>query len=262
MPIIQSVDRAIRILDLFDEHTTELRITEISERMQLHKSTVHSLLKTLKLHGYIQQNEEDGKYRPGIKLLEKGQLVVHSLDLRAIAQPFIVQLSRQTGQTVHLVVMEDMEGIYIDKVEGERSVIRYSRIGKRVPLHSSASGKALIAYRSPQELQRLLEGYEFERRTEYTICDEASLLKELERVRACGYAHDKEENEWGVRCCAVPIRNHTGEVIAAVSISMLSSRVSEEQFSTYLSKLRDVSAQVSERLGFSQNHDLRMERRG
>lgn len=251
MPIIQAVDRAIRILELFDEQNAELKVTEISERLNLHKSTVHSLLKTLQMHGYVRQNEENGKYRIGLKLLERGQLVAQTLDIRSIARPFIVRLSQETGQTVHLVLMVDGGGVYIDKVEGERAVIRYSRIGKRVPFHSSAAGKVLIAFLSDAELNRLLQNYEFERRTERTITDKAALLEELKRVRERGYAIDDQENEIGVRCYAVPLRNHTGEVIAAVSISMLASLVSDEEISDYIQKLHEVSVSISQRLGYS-----------
>lgn len=251
MPIIQALDRAFRILDQFDDDVVELRLTEISERVQLHKSTVHSLLKTMQLHGYVRQNEENGKYRLGMKFLEKGQLVAQTLDVRTIARPYIARLSQETGQTVHLVLMEDGEGVYIDKVEGKKAVIRYSRIGKRAPLHSSASGKVLIAFKPVLELREILRGYEYERRTERTIVDENALLAELERVRERGYAIDNEENERGVCCYAVPLRNHTGEVIAAVSISMLSSLVTEEQVSDYIAKLHEVSANISEQLGYS-----------
>ncbi|MGG1600121.1 IclR family transcriptional regulator, partial [Paenibacillus naphthalenovorans] len=103
MPIIQSVERALRILDLFDEYHKELKITEISSRMDLHKSTVHSLLKTLQEYHYIEQNPDNGKYRLGMKLLERSSRLVQSLDIRQAANPFLQKLSKTTGQTAHLV---------------------------------------------------------------------------------------------------------------------------------------------------------------
>jgi IclR family transcriptional regulator, KDG regulon repressor len=106
MPIIQAVDRALRILDLFDEYDTELKIKDISERMVLHKSTVHSLLKTLQMHGYIDQNMENGKYRLGMKLFERGNFVIHGLDIRKIAKNYLMNLSMNTGQTTHLVILD------------------------------------------------------------------------------------------------------------------------------------------------------------
>ncbi len=110
MPIIQSVERALQILDLFNEQATELKITDISKLMGLSKSTLHSLLKTLQLHGYIDQNLENGKYRLGMKLVERGHFVVGSIDIRQKAKGWLTELSRQTGQTTHLGILDGREG--------------------------------------------------------------------------------------------------------------------------------------------------------
>src|SRR5690606_37107740 len=109
------------------------------------KSTVHSLLKTLQLHRYIEQ-DENGLYRLGMRLLEKGQLLLSGFDIREVAAAPMQSLCSDTGQTVHLVVRDEAHGVYIDKVEGKKAAIRYSRIGRRVPLHSSAVGKVLAAF--------------------------------------------------------------------------------------------------------------------
>lgn len=250
MPIIQALDRALRILDLFDEQTTELKITEISKRMDLHKSTVHSLLKTLQLHGYIDQHEETGKYRLGLKLVEKGQLLLQGIDLRQAARPHLQALSDATGQTTHLVVMDGREGVYIDKVEGAQAAIRYSRIGRRVSLHSSACGKILAAFRSDDDLKRLLDGYAFAQLTERTIGDADAFLDELRRVRAEGAAYDREENEPGVRCAAAPIFDHAGRITAAMSISTVVSRVGDEELAGLVRQLREQTAAISRKLGW------------
>src|SRR4051812_48942171 len=109
MPIIQSVERALQILDLFDEQTSELKITEISKRINLHKSTVHSLLKTLQAHRYIEQDVESGKYRLGMKLFERGNLLLQSMDIRSVARKYLLDLSVETGQTTHLVILDGHE---------------------------------------------------------------------------------------------------------------------------------------------------------
>lgn len=110
MPIIQSVERALQILDLFNEQATELKITDISKLMGLSKSTLHSLLKTLQLHGYIDQNPENGKYRLGMKLVERGHFVVGSIDIRQKAKGWLTELSRRTGQTTHLGIWTGVKG--------------------------------------------------------------------------------------------------------------------------------------------------------
>ncbi|CRF28962.1 transcriptional regulator [Mycobacterium tuberculosis] len=250
MPIIQSVERALRILDLFDEYHKELKITEISSRMDLHKSTVHSLLKTLQEYHYIEQNPDNGKYRLGMKLLERSSRLVQSLDIRQAAHNYLQALSKTTGQTAHLVVLDGKEGVYIDKVEGDNAVIRYSRIGRRIPLHCSAVGKALIAYKSQEQLNSILKGYHYQKHTENTIRTEEAFLQELERVRKRGYATDDQENEPGVFCIAAGVRDHSGEVIAAVSVSMLHARVTDEDKEEYIKLLLQAVGELSERMGY------------
>ncbi|WP_199615123.1 IclR family transcriptional regulator [Paenibacillus alkalitolerans] len=250
MPIIQALDRALRILDLFDEQNGELKITDISQRMQLHKSTVHSLIKTMQAHGYIEQNEENGKYRLGMKLVEKGHILLQGIDLRAIARPHLQSLSDATGQTTHLVILDGKEGVYIDKVEGVHAAIRYSRIGRRVPLHSSACGKVLAAYRTEEEHSKLLADYSFEQRTDRTISDKDAFLAEVKEVRQTGAAYDREENEPGVRCAAAPIFDHTGKVAAAMSISTIVSRVGDEELAELVLKLKRETEAISRKLGW------------
>src|SRR5690554_6327993 len=198
MPIIQSVERALKILDLFDEYTSELKITEISDKMELHKSTVHSLLKTLEKYQYIEQNEENGKYKLGLKLVERGNFVVGTIDIRQIAKSYLLDLSKQTGQTAHLGILNGQEGVYIGKIEGETAVIRFSKIGKGIPLHSTAIGKVLLAFREPKETQQLLKDYQYTQETAHSITNENDFLKQLEKVHQQGYALDDQENELGV----------------------------------------------------------------
>ena len=250
MPIIQSVERALRILDLFDEHTTELKITEISERMDLHKSTVHSLLKTLQAQGYIRQNPENGKYELGLKLFERGNYVIQTLDVRQIARKYLQDLSLKTGQTTHLVIFDGEEGVYVDKVEGSMATILYSRIGRRIPLHCSAVGKALLAFRSQEEIKSILNGYTYTKQTENTITNENDLFEELANVRQQQYAVDNEENEPGVRCIAVPIRNYENKVIAAISLSTLIARIDDKQLEEFVALLKQIGSELSEQMGY------------
>ena len=250
MPIIQAVDRAMRIIDLFDEYTTELKITEISVRIGLHKSTVHSLLKTLMHHGYIAQDEENGKYRLGLKLVEKGQLLLQGLDIRSVAKRLLGLLSTSTGQTAHLVILSGREGVYIDKIEGERAAIRYSYLGRAVPLHCSAVGKVLAAYQPERKLQELLAGYTYTSHTPHTITSKEAFLQELQQVRLCGYAIDNEENEAGVRCVAAPVFDHAGHIVAAISVSTMVSTVNDAELDVCREKLIATVQAVSRRLGY------------
>ncbi len=250
MPIIQAVERALKILDLFDEHEKELKITDIGERMGLHKSTVHSLLKTLQVHGYIDQNPENGKYKLGMKLIERGNFVLQGLDIRHIAKKHLLELSSKTGQTTHLVLLDGKEGVYIDKVEGPQAVILYSRIGRRIPVHCSAVGKALVAFSKEDEMKRILNNYVYVTQTERTISSEKEFLEELARVREAGHALDTEENEPGVRCVAVPIFDYRGLVVAAISMSTLISRVHDEELKEFIHMLKKAAREMSAEMGY------------
>lgn len=253
MPIIQSVERALQILDLFNEFTPELKITEISEKMGLHKSTVHSLLKTLEKHHYIDRNPENGKYKLGLKLIERGNCVVSTIDIRQVARIYLLNLSRKTGQTVHLGILNGKEGVYIDKIEGESSLIRFSRIGKALPLHATAIGKALLAFQEPKEIHSLLSDYHFTQQTEYTITNKDEFLAHLEMVHQQGYAVDNQENELGVRCIAVPLLNYENAVLGAISISTLISQVNDEQLAEYVKLLKQTGLEISKKLGYRLN---------
>ncbi|TBL79963.1 IclR family transcriptional regulator [Paenibacillus thalictri] len=250
MPIIQSVERALQILDLFDEQNSELKITDISKRMNLHKSTVHSLLKTLQVQRYIEQDGASGKYRLGMKLFERGNLLLQSMDIRGIARKYLLDLAANTGQTANLVLLDGQAGVYIDKVEGPRAAIRYSRIGRRIPLHCSAVGKAMAAFMGEAELKELLAGYIYEKQTAKTIGSEVEFVQELAAVRAAGVAIDHEENEPGVRCAAVPLYNYEGRVTAALSISTLTSSVDEAELDSCIALLRQAAADISAQMGY------------
>lgn len=250
MPLIQSVERALSILDLFSEQRTELKITEISQQTGLHKSTLHSLLKTLQLHGYVEQSEPNGPYRLGMKLFERGFLVLKAKSFVAVARPHLAALALRTGQTTHIGVLDGQHGVYVDKIEGERSIIAYSRIGRQMPLHTTAIGKVLLAFQSRMTRDAILDGYDFGPVTENSIRDPEAFRKALEEVQEQGYAVDEQENVRGVRCAAVPIRDHEGKLAGAISVSTIVENISRDEFASFIDQLRAAGAAISKDLGY------------
>lgn len=251
MPLIQSVERALGILDLFSERETELKITEISQRTGLHKSTLHALLKTLQSLGYIEQNEANGPYRLGMKLFERGYLVLKTKDFVSVARPHLVGLAADTGQTTHLGILDGKFGVYIDKVEGERSIIAYSRVGRRMPIHSTSIGKVLAAFQPKPVLDSILDGYDFAAITESTIASPEAFVAALAAVREAGFAIDEQENVRGVRCAAVPIWNHERRLVAAISISTIVENIGMAEFEGFIEKLRRTGTAISRDLGWT-----------
>ncbi|WP_134703775.1 IclR family transcriptional regulator [Ammoniphilus sp. YIM 78166] len=250
MPIIQAVERALDILDLFKEHETELKITDISQRMNLNKSTVHSLLKTLQVRGYIEQNTKNGRYKLGLKLFERGNFVIHGMDIQKISKSYLVELSRKSGKTTHLAVLDGKEVVYMDQVEGTMEVMLYSRIGSRFPVHCTAAGKVLVAFRIPEERSKILDGYVYQKLTGNTVLSEEEFLQELNHVCEVGYAIDNQENEPSIYCIAVPIRDWNGEVIAAIGMSTLVSRVDDHKLHELLKLFIKAGEQISAQMGY------------
>ncbi|ARK22031.1 IclR family transcriptional regulator [Sporosarcina ureae] len=249
MSLVQSVVRAIKILEVFDEVNKELSIKEISAKLELNKSTVHALLKTLKEHGYITQNEQTADYSLGWKLYERGNLLLSQLSLKQVSSRHLYTLNRATNETVHLVKRLDQEAIYIDKINGNNTLVIYSRIGKKVPLHCSAVGKVLVAYLPKDSLTELLEGYEFIQATENSIQNHTDYMTELAQVKKQGYAVDDEENEYGIICFAMPIYDHKYDVVAAVSVSSPKSNFTKEKENNYLKLLKLCTDSISQELG-------------
>ncbi len=252
MPIIQSVARALAIIELFDETNRELSIKEISTKLDLNKSTVHSLLSTLKEYGYISQNNETNEYSLGWKLYERGYLMISQMDIRNIARPHLEKLNNETNQTVHLVTLLGKEAIYIDKITGNSTLVIYSRVGKRVPLHSSGVGKVLAAFLNETQLNSVMEGYVFEKRTENTIQTHEAFFEELNRVKENGFAMDYEENEQGIICLAMPVYDYSGEVIAAVSVSTPKTFFNDDVEKFNYESLKKCVEEISHDLGYQQ----------
>lgn len=248
--LINAVDRALRILDLFSDSRTELKLTEISLEMKLHKSTVHGLLRTLVHHGYIAQNGETGKYRLGLRFLEKGDRVLHSLDFRQIANRYLQNIASRYGESTHLVVLEGGEAIYIDKVEGHSAIGMYSRVGKRAPIYCTAVGKVLVCEKSEWELKEIVNQEQYIVLTEKTIKNSEELLADIAQVRKRGYALDNEELEIGLRCIAVPVRNNKGNIIAAISVAGPITRLHEQVIPEIAVYLKETSLKVSTELGY------------
>ncbi len=190
----------------------------------------------------------------GLKFVELGQTLLSQLDLRKEAEPFLRDLAERTKETIHLVILDRNEIVYIDKVETDRNpsgLKMASRIGLRNPAHSSAVGKMILANFSEEELQSFLREETLMRRTKNTITDPILLREHLKSVRKQGYAVDDEENEKGIRCVAAPIYNEIGKTVAAISITVPAFRVTKKTIQETLKKeVMATASKISERLGF------------
>lgn len=248
--LIQSVERAADILELFLEDEPELSVKEISERLGLSKSTVHGLIKTLEHRGYLQQNPDNLKYKLGLKLFELGSFIADQFDIVQIAQPFIKELVDDLKETVHLVVRQQDELVYVAKEEGPQTLRIYSHVGKRAPIHCTGVGKAILAFQDEKEIDRILSTVELKSFTDKTITDVEEIKKQLQQVRENGYSVEDEEIEIGLGCIGAPIFDHKGNVSASLSCATPKMRLTEERIPEIIAGVKNTAAKISRSLGY------------
>lgn len=225
--LIRAVERALVLLEAFLGGESELAAGEISKKIALDPSTTFRMLVTLEAHGFVRQDATTGKYRLGVICLELGSQFLKNNDARRTALGVMQDLRDEFGETVHLGTLDGHDIVYLEKLQGLHAIgLMSSRVGGRTSAHSTAIGKVLLAFMPEGELAALVPNWKLERVTEGTITDWKAFRKELDRVRANGYAIDNQENEAGVKCIAIPILTHKG-VAAALSISGPVERMDE-----------------------------------
>ncbi|HWO74504.1 MAG TPA: IclR family transcriptional regulator [Bacillus sp. (in: firmicutes)] len=247
--MIQSVDRALHILDLLKNNPRGLGVTEISKSLDVAKSTAHRLLMSLERYGYVQKFGKDAIYRLGLKFIEMNQVVVENLNVVEIARPYLEKLSADTGEIVHLVMLDGYEIVYIDKVDNNSTIRIYSQIGRRAQLHCTGVGKAILAHFDKSNITRFIENNDFRSYTPNTIVDGQALLSELEKIRIDGISFDNEEHEPGIQCVAAPIKDHRNHVQYAISVTGPLTRMTKEKLETCIPKLRETAQNISRQLG-------------
>jgi len=252
--LVQTLERASFILDILGQSPQGISIKDLSEKMLLPKGTTHRLLSSLSYFGYVRQDRNTKNYFLGFKLVELGNMLLGQLDLRKEAEPFLRNLAQRTKETVHLVILDGNEIVYLDKLETEPhagGLRMASRVGSRNPAHSCAVGKALMAYLPEEALARMVEEKGLSRRTGNTITDFNQLKDHMRLVRKQGYAVDDEENERGIRCVGAPVFDEAGKVVAAISVSGPAFRVTKKSVQENLKKeVMETALRISQRLGF------------
>lgn len=232
------LDKVSRVLSVMASAERGISLAELSHHLDMNKSTLHRLLMALCRHRFVVQDFETRRFRLGLRLFELGSQAVAGLRLKDVARQHLADLTDQTGETSNFVILDDGHALYLEKVESSRAVRTPSRVGWRAPVHCTAVGKAMLACLVESEVAKIIEWRGLARHTDRTITDSRSLMLELQRIRARGYAIDNEELENGLRCVAVPIGDPTRALVAAASVAGPSFRLT-------LARLPEVAAQVS-----------------
>jgi len=252
---IQTVSNALRLFEAFYEED-ELGVSELARRLELHKNNVFRLLATLEQGGYIEQSDENDLYRLGSRCLELGRAFTRGHSLLRCARPILEELCENSGESVHLGVLQDFEVVHLDGEQPSQLVVTASRIGRRLPVHSTALGKVLLgcSEESVREQfdRKFVSDSELPRSSASTIVDGHKLFEHLRTVAVQGYAIDIEECAEGLCCAAAPVHDARGRVIAALSVSGPAYRLSEEDILREIVPLVSAAAdRLSQELGHS-----------
>ncbi len=244
-----SLARALSILDLFEPSTPSLSATQIARSLRVRPGSLYPALSTLERFGYLERRP-DKRFRLGLKLLERGHTILQSLDMYERARPALRDLARALSANAHLAVLHQGQVLYLGREEAAPSAVFPSIVGRLVPAHCTALGKVLLAHRTPVERRQLLVARPLERRTPRTITSLRRLEVELAAILTRGFAVDHEELNEGVVCVAAPIRDHTGVVVAAISVSLLKARVTEARLEKIAQEAIRTAAIVSGAMGY------------
>jgi DNA-binding IclR family transcriptional regulator len=201
--------------------------------------------------GYLVQDEVAKNYSLALRFLELGSKAQQQSDLHAVARPHLHQLMLDTGETANLVVQDGDSVVYLDQVQSDKSMLKiFTKLGARAPLYSTGVGKMFLSRWSQSELDAYIERTDLVPHTEFTLSSRAEILEEMQRISLQGFAVDNEETELGVRCVAALIVDHREEVIAAVSISGVAMRITEDRIETFGEMVKECAKNISQDLGF------------
>jgi IclR family KDG regulon transcriptional repressor len=241
--------KGLKILEHLASSRDGASAMELCELIGVHKTSIYRYLATLKECGYVRK-ESSGQYVLDTKILQLGSEILQRMPLRETAHPFLVELSEATSKTTHLSVLDELEVIYLDKVEGPKTLPIISRIGSRAPAHCTGVGKALLSTLPTSVVETLLQSATLESYTDATIVDPKALLEELAKTRDRGYAIDEGEHELYVRCFAAPISGYGGRAVAAISITGLIDDFEDPSTRVeLLDHLKQAAAGISNALG-------------
>jgi DNA-binding IclR family transcriptional regulator len=251
---LNTVGKAIAVFETIIQAKKPLSIKEIADQLGINKSSLHHHVKTLTEFGYLQQNPESRRYDIGLNLVRTGQAYLQRLDVRERGHGFLEQLSKQLNETVHMLVLDNDEAVYVDKVDVHHqagSLQCASFIGLRTDVYSTASGKVLLSNLEQGALNKILAKLAPRQITPHTQTDIAAYEKELLITKERGYGLDLQEHSLGLQCIAVPILNLHSQCVAAVSVSCPIATISSEMLeSEVLEALQATGRRISEAMGY------------
>ena len=249
---INSIIRASHILKCLSGAKTHFKISELARHLSLDRSTTYRILLSLERTGFVEKDEKAGTYSLGLAAFEIGNAYLRQTDLIQVSKPIMADLAQTVRETVHLAVLSDTEIVYVDKVDSPRSLGVMSKIGQRGPVYCTALGKTLLAFQPEDDQSRIIHKIRLTPLTPRTITSKQRLVEELKAIRKQGYSLDHREIEEEVECIGAPIRDHLGNVIAALSISGPQRKIDTPQEKQFILDVVKAAALISSKLGYAE----------
>lgn len=247
----KTLQRAVQLMDCFTRETPQLGVREAARCCNLASSTAGRLLASLRDLGLLVQNPETKQYALAGKILSWAEVYSSSVDVRTLAQPYIFDLQRATGETISLYIMEGNQRVCVERLESEQNVRVVARVGRRLPLHAGSAGKLFLAYLDDEQRQTLLEETPLESFTPYTITDPEELHRQAVIIRQKGYSIS--HGEWTIDASgiAAPIFNQRSKIVAALTISGPSARFDDLHVDRFANSAVRTASHISRLLGYT-----------
>ena len=248
---VPALEKALQILQMLATSRSGLSLQEIVQRTGLPRSSVHCILVTLQRQDFLYRNESTSRYMFGLKLFSLANMALSGLRLRDQAAPFLYSLMHQTQLTVHLAILERNEAVLVAKVDAPGIVRLATWLGKRMELHCTGLGKALMCHWDEERIDGVIAEHGLPRHNDNTIASLKRLKQDLSKAAERGYAVDDEEDEIGLRCIGVPVFDHTGSVVAAVSVAGTTSQITGENVNDLAGRVMAAAGALSQVLGYT-----------
>ena len=246
-----AVERTLLILEAVAQREAGMTNADLSRRLRIPKSSASYILRTLEQHGYLRRDKEDSKYRLGMKVLMLSQGALSSVDIRDVALPVMRHLVDHIHLTTHLAILDHGEAVYVEKVEPKSFIKMDTWIGRRMAVHTTAVGKAIVAFLDPHEQESIIRERGLRKLTPLSITSAPKLMKEFEHVRHVGYAVDNEENSLGARCVGAPIFNARDEVEASIASTGTITDVTREGVPRLAEAIKEAARRISRQIGYN-----------
>ena len=248
-PQVQSLDRALGLLEAIAGHDQGIALTDLAQAVRLAPSTAHRLLKSMQSRDFVRQDAERGLWFIGARAFMVGNAFARSRDIAGLARPVMWPLMAKVGESVNLAVLDNDEPVYLSQVECRQMMRAHALPGARPPIHCSGVGKALLAYLSGDRVAAVLSRRGLRRFTDKTITDAGSFARKLQEVKVRGFAVDDEEQSLGMRCVAAAVFDENGDPVAALSVTGPTARISDAKLTEIGNAVRQAADDLSARIG-------------